>query len=158
VRRNPRGQARRLTLRVFIRICHLVEQGWAITKACESESVTYSLFRLRCSENPRLEQRIKEAEAVRFQRRHEEAVASVMRGGEKSWMAHAWYLERVLPQLYSLKNVNRSEGSADQPIGDKVDEEQLRRYSALMAEFSKENQAKANEQTPALLNSESAVA
>jgi hypothetical protein len=57
-----------------------------------------------------------------------------------------------------LKNVNRSEGSADQLIGDKVDEEQLRRYSALMAQFSKENQAEANEQTPALLNSESAVA
>lgn len=102
---TPRGQARRLTLRVFIRICHLVEQGWAITKACESESITYSLFRLRCSENSRLQERIKEAEAIRFQRRHEEAVESVMRAGEKSWMAHAWYLERVLPNLYALKNV-----------------------------------------------------
>jgi len=83
-RGNPRGQARRLTLRVFIRVCHLVEQGWAIIKACESESVTYSLFRLRCSGNPRLEQRIKEAEAVRFQRRHEEAVESVIQAGEKA--------------------------------------------------------------------------
>src|SRR6266480_7622815 len=69
-RGNARGQTRRLTLRVFVRICHLVEQGWAITKARESESITYPLFRLRCSENPRLEQRIKEAEAIRFQRRH----------------------------------------------------------------------------------------
>src|SRR6202008_3591952 len=91
-RRNPRGQTRRLTARGFIPICHLFEQGWAITKACESESITYSLFRLRCSENPRLELRIKKAEASRFQRRHEEAVESVMRAGEKSWMAHAWYL------------------------------------------------------------------
>src|SRR5258708_24639137 len=82
-RRNPRGQVRRLTLRVFVSICHLVEQGWAITKACESQSVTYSLFRLRCSENPRLEKRIKEAEAVRFQRRHEEALVSVMRAAQK---------------------------------------------------------------------------
>jgi hypothetical protein len=154
-RRNPRGQTRRLTLRVFIRICHLVEQGWAITKACESQSVTYSLFRLRCSENPRLEQRIKEAEAVRFQRRHEEAVESVMRAGEKSWMAHAWFLERSLPHLWALKNVHRSEGSTDPPIGDKVDEEQLRRYAALMEDFRKENQAKAHEQTPALPSSES---
>jgi hypothetical protein len=154
-RGNPRGQARRLTLRVFIRICHLVEQGWAITKACESQSVTYSLFRLRCSENPRLEQRIKEAEAIRFQRRHEEAVASVMAAGEKSWMAHAWYLERVLPNLYALRNVNRSEAATDQPIGDKVDEEQLRRYAALIADFRKENQAKTHEQTPALPSSKS---
>ena len=147
-----------MTLRVFVSICHLVEQGWAITKACESQSVTYSLFRLRCSENPRLEQRIKEAEAVRFQRRHEEAVESVMRAGEKSWMAHAWFLERSAPHLWALKNVNRSEGSTDQPIGDKIDEEQLRRYAALMEQFRKENQAKAHEQTPALPSPQSAVA
>jgi hypothetical protein len=145
-RGNPRGQARRLTLRVFIRVCQLVEQGWAITKACDAESITYSLFRLRCSENPRLLERIKEAEAIRFQRRHEEAVESVMRAGEKSWMAHAWYLERVLPNLYALKNVNRSEAATDQPIGDKIDENQLRRYAELMAEFKRENEAK----TPSL--------
>jgi hypothetical protein len=154
-RRNPRGQTRRLTLRVFVSICHLVEQGWAITKACESQSVTYSLFRLRCSENPRLEQRIKEAEAVRFQRRHEEAVESVMRAGEKSWMAHAWFLERALPRLYSLKNVTRSEPATDQPIGNQVDEEQLRRYAALIEDFRRENESKAHEQTPALPSSES---
>jgi hypothetical protein len=53
-------------------------------------------------------------------------------------MAHAWYLERVLPNLYVLKNVNldclstfcqlevipRSEGATDQPIGDRIDESQ----------------------------------
>jgi hypothetical protein len=144
-----------LTLRVFVSICHLVEQGWAITKACESQSVTYSLFRLRCSENPRLEQRIKEAEAVRFQRRHEEAVENVMRAGEKSWMAHAWFLERSAPHLWALKNVTRSEGSRDRPVGDEVDEEQLRRYAALMEDFRKENQAKTHEQTAALPSSES---
>lgn len=141
-RGNPRGQARRLTLRVFIRVCHLVEQGWAITKACEAESITYSLFRLRCSESPRLQERIKEAEAIRFQRRHEQAIASVMAAGEKSWMAHAWYLERVLPNLYALKNVNRSEAATDQPIGDKIDESQLRRYSQMMEDFKRENEAK----------------
>jgi len=156
-RRNPRGQARRLTLRVFVSICHLVEQGWAITKACESQSVTYSLFRLRCSENPRLEKRIKEAEAVRFQRRHEEAVESVMRAGEKSWMAHAWFLERALPHLWALKNVNRSEAATDQPIGDRIDENQLRRYSELMEDFKRENQAKSVAQTVSLPAPESAA-
>jgi hypothetical protein len=152
-RGNPRGQVRRLTVRVFIRICHLVEQGWAITKACESESITYSLFRLRCSENPRLQERIKEAEAIRFERRREEAIASVMAAGEKSWMAHAWFLERALPSQWALKNVIRSEGSADQPIGDKIDESQLRRYAELMAEFKRENEAK----TPSLPAPETAA-
>jgi len=65
-----------------------------------------------------------------------------MRGGEKSWMAYAWYLGRVLPNLYALKNVNRSEAATEQPIGDKIDENQLRRYSELMEDFRKENDAK----------------
>jgi hypothetical protein len=141
----------------FIRICHLVEQGWTITKACESESITYSLFRLRCSENPRLEQRIKEAEAIRFQRRAEEAVASVMAAGEKNWTAHAWFLERALPHLWALKNVNRSEAATDQPIGDRIDENQLRRYSELMEDFKRENQAKSVAQTVSLPAPESAA-
>jgi hypothetical protein len=42
-------------------------------------------------------------------------------------MVHAWYLERVPPNLYVLKNVNRSESSTDQPIGDKINESQPRR-------------------------------
>ena|ERR1700730_2156363 len=155
-RRNPRGQARRLTVRAFLRVCHLVEAGWAITKACESQSVTYSLFRLRCSENPRLQERIKEAEAVRFQRRHEEAVASVMAAGEKNWVAHAWFLERAAPHLWALKNVVRSEAQAEAAIGDKIDENQLRRYSELMDEFKRENQAKVVAQTVSLPAPESA--
>ena len=65
-----------------------------------------------------------------------------MRAGEKSWMAHAWYLERVLPNLYALKNVNRSEAATEQPIGDKIDENQLRRYSELMEDFRKEKMQK----------------
>jgi hypothetical protein len=44
-----------------------------------------------------------------------------------------------------------------QPIGDKVDEEQLRRYSQLMEDFRRENESKAREQTPTLPNSENAA-
>jgi hypothetical protein len=53
--------------------------------------------------------------------------------------------------------VTRSLNSTDQPIGDKVDEEQLRRYAALMEDFRKENQAKPA-QTHALPSPQSAVA
>jgi hypothetical protein len=56
-------------------------------------------------------------------------------------MAHAWYLEQVLPHLYALKNVNRSEGATDQPIGDKITEERLHKYGQLMTDFARENQA-----------------
>jgi hypothetical protein len=110
-RRKKTGRPLRLTLRVFIKICHLVERGFAVTQACEAESISYSVFRLRCAENPRLEKRIQEAIQVRFDRRHEEALASVLKAGEKSWLAHAWYLERVLPNFYALKTVVRNEGN-----------------------------------------------
>jgi hypothetical protein len=51
--------------------------------------------------------------------------------------------------------VTRNLNSTDQPIGEKIDEEQLRRYAALMEDFRKENQAKEPAQTAALPSSES---
>jgi hypothetical protein len=71
-------------------------------QASRNNSLGFRNLSGRRESNPRLEPRIKEAEAIRFQRRHEEAVESVMRAGEKSWMTHAWYLERVLPNLPAL--------------------------------------------------------
>jgi len=76
----------------------------------------------------------------------------------KNWVAAMTYLERKYPNEFALRTVNRNLNSADQPIGDKVDEEQLRRYAALMEDFRKENQAKAHDQTDTLPNSQSAVA
>jgi hypothetical protein len=124
-RRKKTGRPLRLTLRVFIRICHLVERGFAVPLACEAESVSYSLFRFRCQENPRLEERIQQALKVRFDRRHEEALASVLKAGEKLWMAHAWYLERVLPNLYALKNVSRETADDTRAFYDKLTKEQI---------------------------------
>jgi len=51
----------------------------------------------------------------------------------------------------------RSEGVSDQPIGDKIDEDQLRRYAALMEDFRRENEGKAPAQTAALPSCENAV-
>src|ERR1700746_623630 len=115
--RKKTGRPLRLNLRVFIKICHLVERGFAVTQACEAESISYSVFRFRCAENPRLEKRIQEATQVRFDRRHEEALASVLKAGERSWLAHAWYLERVLPHFYALKTVVRNEGNNTEKPG-----------------------------------------
>jgi hypothetical protein len=140
--RGIMGRPLFLTAKRFVRICKHIEMGQSVTAACRLELVDYSGFRRHVQRNEKYQARLKEAEAIRFQRRHEEAVESVMRAGEKSWMAHAWYLERVLPNLYALKNVNRSEASTDQPVGDRIDETQLRRYSELMEQFRKENEAK----------------
>jgi hypothetical protein len=45
----------------------------------------------------------------------------------------------------------------DQPIGDKIDESQLRRYSELMEDFRRENKVKALAQSAALPAPESAA-
>lgn len=80
VRDDPptkRGRPVRLNLRVFLRICYAVEKGSAITHACESELVTYSHFRFRVARSPRLQGRLKEAEACRDQVWRSEALASI---------------------------------------------------------------------------------
>jgi hypothetical protein len=47
-RRNP-WRPTVLTIRKFLHICHLVEKGFAISRACEAECVSYSRFRQRVS-------------------------------------------------------------------------------------------------------------
>jgi len=79
-RRNPPWRPTTLTVRKFLKICHLVEQGAAITRACEVECISYARFRFRVSNSPRLQERLKEAEKTRFDRRHEEALESILDG------------------------------------------------------------------------------
>ena len=125
VRRNP-WRPTVLTIRKFPRICHLVEQGFAISRACEIECITYSRFRFRVARSTRLQERLKEAEATRFNLRHEQALESIMAAGERSWMAHAWWLERNLPHLYALRTVSRDAGDMEQlALCDKISLEQL---------------------------------
>jgi hypothetical protein len=72
-------------------------------------------------------------------------------------LASMWWLERRYPNQFALRNVHRTEGSTDSPVGDKVDEDQLRRYAALMDDFRRENEAKKPAQTPALSSPEVAA-
>jgi hypothetical protein len=45
-RQNP-WRPTTLTVRKFLKICHLVERGFAISRACEVECISYSHFRFR---------------------------------------------------------------------------------------------------------------
>jgi hypothetical protein len=105
-RRNP-WRPTTLTKRKFLQVIHRIEQGASATCACELEAISYRNFRTRVAASVRLAQRLREAEAVRMAARHEIALASIMEAGHQSWMAHAWFLERVWPEKYSLKTVER---------------------------------------------------
>jgi hypothetical protein len=92
-RRNP-WRPTTLTLRKFVRICHLVEQGFAVSRACEVECISYSHFRFRVARSSRLEERLKQATDTRFERRHDEAFADEV----ESFFARLAGLYRCSPQ------------------------------------------------------------
>jgi hypothetical protein len=130
-----------LTLRRFVSVCHHIEHGFSIPNACEVEGISYRNFRFRVSQSARLQERLKEAETVRFNFRHEQALASIMAAGERTWMAHAWFLERTLPQLYSQRPFQRASGD-DQPAEQEIPAEVLARHRALLLELAKEDEQK----------------
>jgi hypothetical protein len=131
-------------------ICHLVEEGFAITRACEVECITYARFRQRVQRSERLQARLKKAEETRFNRRHEDALEAITVAGEKSWMAYAWLLERSLPHLYALRTVHRDFGDA-QPAEEEIPAEVMAKHRALMLELAREDEARqAANQVPAL--------
>jgi hypothetical protein len=139
--RNP-WRPTTLTVRKFLRICHLVEKGFAVSRACEAELITYSHFRRRVTRSLRLQERLKEAETTRFNLRHEQALESIAAAGERSWMAHAWWLERCLPNLYALRNVSRPDPDAEESVPE-IPAEVLARHRALMLELAREDEARA---------------
>ena len=155
--RDVGGRPLFLTAWRFIRICRRIEQGGSASGACRLELVTYQGFRQHVKRNPKYQRRLKEAEETREEFLREYHIANIRKHAPRNLLASLWWLERRIPSQFALRHVNRSEGSTDQPIGDKVDEEQLRRYAALMEDFRKEN-GQAREQTAALPSSQSAVA
>jgi hypothetical protein len=141
LRRNP-WRPTTLTIRKFLRICHLVEKGFATSRACEVECISYSRFRFRVQRSRRLHERLKEAEDVRFQLRHDQALASIMAAGERSWMAHAWFLERSAPQLWALKTVQRPELEKESGAEPELPAEVLKRHRDLFLQLAREDAEK----------------
>ena len=137
-RRNP-WRPTVLTVRKFVRICHLVEQGFAIMRACEAESIGYARFRQRVSGNKRLEARLKKATDTRLARRHEECLATVLEAGRHNWLACAWWPERNFVHLYALRNVHRPE-ERDQQLEEPLPSAILERHKQLMLSMLREDQ------------------
>jgi hypothetical protein len=141
-RRNP-WRPTTLTIRKFLCICHLVEEGNAITAACREQLISYSRFRFRVARSPRLQERLKEAEACRDQVWRSEALASIRAAFlPRTWPAAMTYLERRYPNEFALRTVNRDHASTEQPIGNEIPAERLAEYGRLMLEFAEENKAK----------------
>jgi hypothetical protein len=98
------GRTPTLTPRAFIRICRLIRIGWSVPDACRSESVTYRRFRQLCQTRPTYQRHFEKADQVRFQYRRETMERIVAEHAERNWISAAWWLERRLPNEFSLRN------------------------------------------------------
>jgi hypothetical protein len=152
VREPGIGRPLFLDARRFVRICRHIEQGESISEACRLELVHYTGFRRHVKRNPKYQRRLKEAEETREEFLREFHIANIRKHAPRNVLASLWWLERRFPQHFALKPVHRCEGSSEQPIGDRIDESQLRRYAELIVEFKRENEAK----TPSLTAPETA--
>jgi hypothetical protein len=136
----------------------LIREGNTNSAACRIEGITYSIWRSHIQQKPAWRAELAEAEKIRDEVWRDHALEMVKSAMPKNWVAAMTYLERKYPNEFALRTVNRNLNSTDQPIGDKVDEEQLRRYAGLIADFQRENESKAPAKTPALPSSQGVAA
>jgi hypothetical protein len=128
------------TSRVFLRIIHRLEIGWAVVTACQAEGFTYRRFRQLCCTRPSYQRRFEIAEKVRADYRRERCEHIIQTAATQNWTAAAWWLERSYPDRYALKSVVRDDGSgAEKLIGELVPESTLLEYAAIMSEVAQEN-------------------
>ena len=149
------GRPLKLTEARFRRMTVLIREGNTNSAACRIEGVTYTTWREHIQQKPAWRAEVAEAEKIRDEVWRDHALEMVKSAMPKNWVAAMTYLERKYPSEFSLRTVTRNINSTDIPIGDKVDEEQLRRYSELINAF--QNESKPPAQTPALPSSQSAA-
>jgi hypothetical protein len=139
----PQAQARPCVLRKD----HVRgEEGARITPACREHGISPKTVFMRVGRDPEAARRFTQAKQVRLQKWHEEWLGEMHEHAKRSPWATAWLLERNFPELYALREFTRPVTNGSQSIGDKVSEDQLRKYAELMEHFRQENGAK----TPSL--------
>jgi hypothetical protein len=152
------GRKRKLTPAVFEKIMAAVEEGARITRACLEHGISPKTLFMCVGRDQESARRFTQAKQLRLQKWHEEWLGEMYEHAKRSPWATAWLLERNFPELYALREFTRPiAAGSGQPIGDKVDQDQLQHYAALMDEFRRENEAKAAVQAPALPAPEAAA-
>jgi len=151
------GRPLKLTETRFRRMIVLIREGNTNSAVCRIEGISYVTWRDHIQHKPHWRAELAEAEKIRDEVWRDHALETIKSAMPKNWVAAMTYLERKYPSEFSLRTVVRNLNSTDSPIGDKIDESQLRRYASLMNSFQRENEARAPAQTPALPRQESAA-
>ena len=112
--------------RRFIRICHVPEQGEAITHACKPEAVTYRAFRVHVAKNPKNQSRLKEAHEIQEPFLKASHIANRSQHSAKSVLASMWWMERRFPNASALSSaIREGVNSAAQEVFGKISLERL---------------------------------
>jgi hypothetical protein len=115
----------------------MVERGESVADACQQELVTYRLFRMHLTRNPKYQRRLKEAEEIREHFLREYHIKNMLRHSAKSVVASMWWLERRYPNEFALRQVIREEvNSAAQEVFGKISLEQLIENARLAKEVA----------------------
>lgn len=77
-------------------LCKWIRSGNTYKDACMIEGISYQTFNEWRNAKPEFSDAIKKAEAMCKAVR----IALVLKAGQKSWQAAAWYLERRFPEEY----------------------------------------------------------
>ena len=139
VRTVKTGRPLFLTPKRFVRICKLIEQGESASEACRQQLVTYARFRFHVQRNEKYQRRLKQAEEVREKYLYEFHMANVKKHAPRNVISSLWWLERRFPERFALRSVHRVEGQEQRMIGDRISEDDLRKYAEQYALFQKEN-------------------
>jgi hypothetical protein len=132
---RPPHRPRFLDARRFVRICKWIEAGESASEACRRELVTYRNFRIRVTQSPVYERRLKKAEQIRESLLKEYHMANVKQHAPRNLLASLWWLERRYPGEFSLRPVQRDAQDVEQlPVCEKISLAQLTENARLMAE------------------------
>jgi hypothetical protein len=88
------GRPVKMTPRLFIQICKLIEAGGVETNICEAFGIRFGTMWLHCSRKPHWKSRLEKAREIRKDAWHAMHCQNIMKQAPKNVVASLWWLER----------------------------------------------------------------
>jgi len=95
-------------------ICHHIELGVSNKDACQLADISEETLYKWIKEKPEFSERIKKAVSKRKQR----LTALILKAGEKTWQAAAWYLERVHNKEFAKREIREHEFNPEEMLSE----------------------------------------
>ena len=97
--KSDRGRPTKYTPEIVVKLCKWVQEGNCFKDACAREGIHYDTFNEWRRQYSDFSDAIKRAEVIC----KGNLIQIILKTGEKSWQAAAWFLERRYPKEFSLQ-------------------------------------------------------